>query len=266
MIKRVNDLKLNRVLIIPDKENIDESLKICREYHCGFEYNDFFLPAVLDDKALLRKTIDFYKRLDGRPDYCTSHGAFFDVTIFSEDARIREVSDYRVEQSLDIAQELGAQAVVFHTNYIPNFNLEGYRQSFVSRNVEYWLKKLERYPDLSIYMENMYDMDWTLLAKLAEELRSNRRFGVCMDYAHAHVFGDASDIDGWVKGLSSYVRHLHINDNDYKSDLHLALGEGRIDWRRFADYYETYFSDASVLIETRKLENIRRSLEFISCL
>lgn len=259
-------MNLNNILIIPDKAHIDESMRLCEAYHCGFEYNDFFLPAVLDDKAVLRETIDFYKNLGGRPKFCTSHGAFFDVTVFSEDAMIREVSDYRVEQSLSIAEELGVKAVIFHTNYIPNFNLESYRESFVLRNFEYWSAKLEKYPDLNIYMENMYDTDWTLLAELAKRLCFNERFGVCLDYAHAHVFGDVNNIDGWVKGLAPYVRHLHINDNDFKSDLHLPLGEGNIDWCRFFDYYQTYFPNASVLIETRKTENIRKSLEYISCL
>ncbi len=162
-------MKINNILIIPDKDNIDESMRLCETYHCGFEYNDFFLPAVLDDKAFLRDTIDFYKNLDGCPKFCTSHGAFFDITVFSEDAMIRKVSDYRVEQSLNIAEELGAKAVVFHTNYIPNFNLESYRAGFVARNFEYWSAKLDKHPDINIYMENMYDTDWTLLASLAKQ-------------------------------------------------------------------------------------------------
>ena len=261
---RVNKLKLDNILIIPDKDNIEQSMWLADEYHCGFEYNDFFLPNMLDDKKKLRETIDFYKNLGGLPEYCTSHGAFLDITVFSDDARIREVSDYRVEQSLSIAEELGAKAVIFHTNFVPNFNLESYKQSFVERNFYYWSEKLEKYPDMNIYMENMFDTDWTILAALADRLKKNEHFGVCFDYAHAHVFGEADDIEGWVKGLAPYVRHMHINDNDFNADLHLALGEGKIDWLRFRDYCEKYFSDASILIETRKIDSIRKSLEYIS--
>lgn len=259
-------MKLDNFLIIPDKDNIEESIKLADDFKCGFEYNDFMIPSLLDDKELLRKTIGFYKSLSGLPRYCTSHGAFLDVTVFSDDAKILEASDYRVEQSLSIAEELGAKAVIFHTNYIPNFNLESYRQGFVDRNYEYWSRKLEKYSSLRIYMENMFDTDWTLLARLAERFMSQERFGVCFDYAHAHVFGDVEDIDGWVNGLAPYVRHLHINDNDLKADLHLALGDGQINWERFCSYRESVFKDATVLIETRKLENIKKSLEYISFL
>ena len=259
-------MKIDNILIIPDKENIEESLRLADEYNCGFEYNDFFLPAVLDDKERLRKTIDFYKGLDGLPRYCTSHGAFLDVTVFSDDARIKEVSDYRVEQSLCIAEELGARAVIFHTNYVPNFKLESYQKSFVERNVEYWTSKLEKHPNINIYMENMFDTDCTLLAHLAERMKDTERFGVCFDYAHAHAFGEPNEIEDWVKNLAPYVRHMHINDNDFISDLHLAVGDGRIDWKDFCRYYETYFPKASVLIETKGMEKIRKSLEYISFL
>ena len=259
-------MKINNILIIPDKNNIEESLRLAEEYHCGFEYNDFFAPALLEDKARLRETVKFYKNLGNLPEYCTSHGAFLDVTVFSDDARIREASDYRVEQSLSIAEQLGAKAVVFHTNYIPTFNLESYRQNWVERNFEYWSEKLAQHPDLNIYMENMFDADHILLAALADRFKDVDNFGICFDYAHANAFGDETRINDWVTGVAPYVKHLHINDNDLKADLHLALGEGSIDWKLFRRYYEAYFSDASVLIEMRGTEKIRKSLEFINSL
>ena len=259
-------MKINNILIIPDKDNIEESLHLADAYHCGFEYNDFFLPALLDDKAAMRETVQFYKNLGKLPEYCTSHGAFLDITIFSDDARIREASDYRVEQSLSIARELGAKGVVFHTNYLPTFNLESYRQNWVERNFEYWSEKLSKYSDLNIYMENMFDADHILLVALADRLKDVDNFGICFDYAHAHVFGDETKINDWVTGVAPYVKHLHINDNDFKADLHLALGDGDIDWKLFRRYYEAYFTDSSVLIEMRGTEKIRKSLEFINSL
>ncbi len=42
-------------LIIPDKNNINESLALAKEYNVGFEYNDFFSPVMLDDKKALQE-------------------------------------------------------------------------------------------------------------------------------------------------------------------------------------------------------------------
>ena len=102
-----------------------------------------------------------------------------------------------------------------------------------------------------------------MLARLAQRLEDMKNFGVCFDYAHAVIFG--SDIDEWVKTLSPFVRHMHINDNDLKNDLHLAAGDGKIDWNHFKTNFDSYLSSAqTVLIETSLLENQRRSAEFLS--
>ena len=40
---------MKSVSIIPKRDNIEESLRLSNEYGANFEYNDFFLPFVLDD-------------------------------------------------------------------------------------------------------------------------------------------------------------------------------------------------------------------------
>lgn len=259
-------MKVKQLLLIPDPKDIQESLKLAGAYDCGFEYNDFFAPDKLDDERWIRDRILFYQGLGNRPDYCTLHGAFFDVTVFSDDAKIRQASDFRVEQSLQIAGALGVAGVVFHTNYMPNFLNESYRQAWVDKNAAYWTKKAADYPDLTIYMENMFDADYRLLAELGEKMKDIPNFGICFDYAHAHVFGDVNKIEDWVGALSPFVRHIHINDNDFVSDLHLAVGDGRIVWTDFKKHYEKYFSEASVLIEVAGTDKIEKSLEYLQCL
>lgn len=257
-------MKIKRLLIIPNAAQVDEYLELAEKHGLGFEYNDFFLPQVLDDKGVLDDRKKFYGSLDRLPDYCTMHGAFLDVTVFSDDRLIREASDYRVEQSLAIAEEMGVKGVVFHTNYIANFRTESYRAQFVKRNAEYWGCKADEHKNLNIYIENMFDDTPELLSLLAAELSDKENVGVCFDYAHAHVFGNPDDIEKWVKSLAPYIRHVHINDNDFYQDLHLAVGDGRIDWKRFKYFYENYFPEATVLIEMSGMDKIKKSLDFLS--
>lgn len=131
------------------------------------------------------------------------------------------------------------------------------------KNAEYWAGKAAAYPHLNIYMENMFDTDFRLLAELGEQLQSVSNFGICFDYAHAHAFGEVWQIEEWVRALAPFIRHIHINDNDFMSDSHLALGDGKIDWNKFKKYYEEYFSKASVLIEVTGSEKIKSSLEYL---
>lgn len=136
----------------------------------------------------------------------------------------------------------------------------------MKKNAVYWSEKLLKYPDIQIYMENMFDDTPELLAGLAEELKGYKNFGACFDYAHAHVFGNPDEIGLWVQTLAPYVKHLHINDNDFGQDLHLSVGDGKIDWKMFKNYYENYFPEATVLIEVNGMEKIRKSLDFLESL
>lgn len=253
---------MSRFLIIPQLNNIDESLKLAEEYGFGFEYNDFFIPDVMDDPSLTDELISRYKAHE-LPDCCTMHGAFFDVLVFSDDRRIREISEMRIRTSLDIARKIGAGGVVFHTNHNPALTADFYIGHWLERNEKFWRTILAEYSDLDIYMENMFDNSPYMLAGLAERLKEIKNFGVCFDYAHAVIFG--SDIDEWVRVLAPYVRHMHINDNDLKNDLHLAAGDGKIDWNRFKINFDSYLTSAkTVLIETSLTENQRRSAVFLS--
>lgn len=251
---------MNRFLIIPDLADIESSLSIARQYGFGFEYNDFFIPDILDDSEKTEAIISGYKKYS-LPDCCTLHGAFFDVILFSSDRRIRETAELRIRQSLDIARKIGAKGVVFHTNHNPQLTSESYINGWQNSNKEFWSRILPEYSDIDIYMENMFDSSPDMLYKLACELSDFSNFGICLDYAHAEVFGGGAD--SWVEKLAPYVKHLHINDNDLKDDLHLAVGDGKIDWNRFVEHYNRHFTDCTVLIEVKGAEKQLRSAEFL---
>lgn len=251
---------MKKTLIIPDRSRLDASLELAKKYNLGFEYNDFFSPRVMDNPALTDEITAVYKSC-ALPDYCTNHGDFFDVLIFSDDERIRVVSEERIAQSIAISKEIGAKGVVFHTNHNPALRMPSYIKNWLDKNVSYWSKTLEANPDINIYIENMFDIEPSLLASLAAELRYYDNFGVCFDYAHAAI--SPTPLDNWVSALSPYVKHIHINDNDLRSDLHLALGDGRIDWKAFEIHRCNFMPDATVLIETTPIENQIASLKYL---
>ena len=125
-------------------------------------------------------------------------------------------------------------------------------------NAEYWSGLLEEYPDVSIYLENMFDTTPDILGELSGRLCRYPNYGVCLDYAHAAI--TKTNPAEWARELGKFVKHVHINDNDMVSDLHLAWGDGTIDREGFYKSYEQYLGDVSVLIETSSIEKINRSL------
>ena len=247
-----------KYLIIPDREHIADSLALAEEYGTGFEFNDFFNPEMLESPTETDRLIDFYLS-QPLPGFNTLHGAFFDITVFSYDRRIRQVSDLRIRQSLEIARRLGVKAVIFHSNINPQISSFAYTENWLRSNREYWSGILEEYGDVDIYIENMFDDSPIYLEKLSAELSGYSNYGVCFDYAHGELSGTSAN--EWAWSLSTYTKHMHINDNDLKDDLHLPIGDGKIDWERFRRIKEEYFINATVLIETPKVSGQRKSLE-----
>lgn len=249
---------MKRLLMIPQVSAIKESMEFAKQYHMGFEYNDFFHPQILDDMEKQEEIIQAYKKC-GQPAYATVHGAFFDVIPFSIDKRIREIAGLRIRQSITAAKKIGASAVVFHTNYNPFLNTEAYKKIWVQQNIDFWEQILTEEPQISIYLENMFDTDPELLEQVSEALCRYENYGVCLDYAHAAISPTPTEV--WAKHLGRFVKHIHLNDNDLCRDLHLAWGDGQIDRAVFYDIYEAYLKGATILLETGSLENIRRSVE-----
>ena len=229
---------------IPRLENMEQWETIAEQYDAVFEYNDFFMPQLLDTPEQLEKVIATYENLprDRRAD--TLHGVFFDIVIGSEDRRIAEVCEYRLRQSMSIAERLGCKAVIFHTNY----------------NVMMIRNLLRDYPGMQIYMENMFDVTPDLLLQLAERMAHEARFGVCLDIAHANL--SACPLEEWVEKMGPYLKHLHVNDNFGDEDSHFAIGEGNIDWN-ILNHPVILEKKPSILLEVRNAESFLRSVHYL---
>lgn len=247
------------LLFIPDKANLEESIQIIEKSHSAFEYNDFFLSQVLDDKKKQMEIINYYAKVRSDFSKDTMHGAFLDVTVHSSDKKIKEVSELRVRQSMEIAKEMGLRGVVFHTNRIGRFRDAAYLENWKQTNKEFFSTICDAYPNQQIFMENMFDEAPDVLRGLAEEMTDYTNFGVCLDYAHAVISDTNAEI--WMQELAPYIKHMHINDNDLKNDLHQAVGTGQIDWKKFSEEIAKYKIDTSVLVEVSGIEKQKKSLE-----
>lgn len=251
---------MKNLLIVSLDNNLIGYKRLADEHNLGFEINDFYSPDVLSNDTETRRIIDNYKNI-GLPEYFTMHGAFYDVTVFSNDKDIAEISKKRVIRSMEIAKELGARVVVFHTNINPFLNTDTYMGGAIERTCEFYSELLDDYKDINIYLENMFDDNPQFLKAVSQKLSVHNNYGVCFDYAHASI--SRTPIAVWISELSDYIKHLHINDNDLRNDLHMTIGHGRINWIEFKYYYKKYFSDCTVLVEMNDVDSQRESVKFI---
>lgn len=252
---------MGKLYCIPNIPELDKYLGFSEKYDAGFEYNEFFITELLDDSFSLNRVMKEYMSVKRDRSRDTMHGAFLDICVNSADSKIFEVSDYRVRQCMDIAEKMGLKAVIFHTNYIVNFRLQSYIDSWTSRNEEYWRQILKDYSGQCIYIENMFDDKPYMLAELAKRMADEPRFGVCLDVAHAFISG--SPVSLWYNILKPYVRHLHVNDNDGNEDLHNPAGTGSLDWKEFNNWCQQSGSQPSILIEVRNFMDLKTSAEYM---
>lgn len=247
--------------MIPDAGNIKECETFAREHGLCYEYNDFFWPRLLDDPEALEERIAFYEERDRDFSKDTMHGAFFDVTVFSVDAKIREVSLSRMRQSLKIAERLGLRGVVFHGNYLPFLRSESYDGGWLHYTEEAIRMLAKEFPGTEIFMENMFDDTPEMLEKLAERLGDVKNFGICLDYSHAQLISKEGQV--WFERLGKYIRHIHVNDHRFAGDVHMAPGTGMTDWEEFFQWKKQYAPEATVLCEVTGMEKTKEGILFL---
>ena len=247
-----------RYYVIPNINEIDKYLDLAKKYNLGFEYNEFYNPLLLDNKAKLDETINQYKILGRTND--TLHGVFYDICLDSVDPKIKDVSYLRVKSSMEIAKKLNCKGVIFHTNYITWMKTKEYRNNWVNVHKEIFLKLIKEYPNIDIYVENMFDLNPYLLGELMLSI-NNKRIGVCLDIAHASI----SDVElkEWFRVLGNYIKHIHINDNDRIVDSHQELGLGNLDFEEAFKYINKLPDDTTILIEISDYEKTVNSINFL---
>ncbi|MGC9356777.1 MAG: TIM barrel protein, partial [Anaerolineae bacterium] len=181
-------------------------MRIAYEYDCGLEIQIFSNPRILDDdwRSLLHKYRAMLKGFGG-PLAC--HGAFYDLSPASMDARVVALTRDRYLLNLDIAAELEASPVVFHTNFFPMIRTEIYRRQWIASQAEFWSEMGQEAAKrgIEIAIENMWDPDPYVLRDLLEKI-AVPNVACCMDVSHVYLYGDdkGQEIRNWLTVLEPY--------------------------------------------------------------
>ena len=79
--------------------------------------------------------------------------------------------------------------------------------------------------------------------------------GMTFDFGHANTVGKVPEFLKVVK----HADHIHIHDNSGKSDEHLALGDGTINWRAAGKAITARYNGV-IVIEGRSIPEAKKSL------
>ncbi len=190
----------------------------------------------------------------------TIHAPFMDLTPGGVDAKFKKATIERLEQTLEVAAIVRPLMIIVHP---------GYNKWFYDGDVKLWLEnslttwkpivaKAEKIRS-TIAIENIFEEEPSSLKQLLSAIESPY-FNFCFDTGHFHLFSKVSMKD-WFEVLSNNIKAVHLHDNFKKSDDHLPIGDGEIDFDLFFQLIKHYGVDSLFTIEPHKIELLDRSLK-----
>ena len=189
----------------------------------------------------------------------TVHAPFGGINIVVQDRVILRATLRRLKESITNAAALGCRLWVFHPGLRTGIS------SFYPG--EDWVRNLECV-DLLVHsaedhgikagLENIME---PFVLKTVEDFKrfyseSGLGVGFVLDVGHANVVGE---LNGFLRAFPSRLVHVHAHDNLGRSDQHLGVGYGNIDWRDFAEVMKKNCFDGIVMVEA--VEHIEESVQ-----
>ncbi|MDD1669521.1 MAG: sugar phosphate isomerase/epimerase [Methanomicrobiales archaeon] len=174
------------------------------------------------------------------------------VNIASLREPIRRASVEVISQCFAVAAEVDAPVVV-HPGY---FAWKGEREAALARFRRSLgdLKQAAGELSVAFYIENMPAWDYFFL-RFPDEIPLLDGQGFALDVGHANL-------NGCLPGfLGERLAHVHLHDNDGKTDSHDPVGTGAIDFRPVLRAVER--DGASAIIEVSTLDGVLRSKEIL---
>ena len=190
------------------------------------------------------------------------HAPFTDVNIASLNEKARLSSIAQIKESLDLANKIGAEAVVIHPGTIAFLSNKYFRDE-VYQIANSSIEEIGNYAyDLGVMatIENMptfNEMIYTNINDLNDLMMSLDMF-MTLDIGHANHSGYAPD-----EMIFDSIKHVHIHDNFGDDDSHLALGEGTIELKHIVDTLEGKNYSGIYIIEVNDTDSVKKSYDYM---
>lgn len=251
-----------KFLVPLSRDKRGERLAFASSHNLGVEITAFMGGDALNDPAARAALeVEFEHELAGFEGVESYHGAFVDLALHSPDKSVAAISRARMERDVLTALRLGCEKIVFHLGCNPLVPDEAVIHQLVDAHVDFWGYILEAYPGITICLENNWEPDWYLFAKIFARV-PHARLGMCLDVAHVHVFSHF-ETQAWIERMASRIYHLHLTDNFGDRDAHLPLGAGNIDWSAIFKSFQSLKHAKTATLEMNDQAALERSFNRI---
>ena len=208
--------------------NVFDSVALAKELKTGIEISrlpeNLSLSKQFDDiKKTLRRAVENFDGIK------TMHGLFCDLNVVSTDEEIREVSIKRYFQSLEIANEIGASVLLFHTNKKSSKHL-GSQKKFKIKIQDFWCHFIEEVEktNLTVVLENVHEDSPEFIFDILQKVNSPK-LKASIDVGHINVYSEI-DVENWILKMKDSLIHMHFHNNFGNDDEHNCLTRGTLDF------------------------------------
>jgi len=190
----------------------------------------------------------------------TLHAPFYDFNPGSPKRRLRKSSHKIADQSLQLAEKLGAKRIVFHPG-LPSGSDTHVQQLWLKNSLEFWPEYLERAAKFNciLCIENIYEGAPELFIELLSTINSPH-MGHVFDIGHWNIFSTRKLID-WLDITAPYLKHLHLHDNHGEHDEHLAVGQGYVPFSVLFTWLKGRKDLPTMTLENHSLPEVEISLK-----
>ena len=190
------------------------------------------------------------------------HAPFMDVNIASLQDQSRLNSIDQIKSSIDLANEINAEAVVVHPGLI-SFLANKYFKKEVYEFANQSIKEIGDYAkNLGVMatIENMPNFESMIYQNIVDlnQLLVENEMHMTLDIGHANHVGYAPD-----EMIFDSIKHVHVHDNLGDDDSHLPLGEGSIDLKYIINTLESKNYDGIYILEVNDYDSIKKSYEYM---
>ncbi len=244
-----------------DYHNIYGAVQTANELGIGLEISRFGRLKELEDN--FDETLRIYKdAISGLENGLTLHGFFSNLCIPSNDPLIYEASVKRYYQSFEIAAELGAKTVVFHTCFNNLLMQQQYRDNFFMRSLEFFKEFIPHFEHEGIVatIENVHEKDNELIRNIIAAINSPN-LKATIDIGHCNIHSNIP-VSEWIKDYGIMLHHMHFHNNFGNEDAHSSLKKGSLEIRPILETLKAMELYPQITFEIFNREDLYESVEY----
>ena len=228
----------------------DGAAELACEYGLGLEIAEFCTAFNMDRE--FEKWDSRVRREASGVDRLFFHAPFNELCPAAVDPLITDVAKMRYRQAYILMRSYGINTMIVHSGYLPLLYSVDW---FITNSIEFWQEFLYAKPnELKLYIENVFEKTPELLNEIVSGV-NDERFRLCYDIGHAAVFGEGVTVTEWAEQAAPFLAHVHLHNNDGRSDTHNAPGDGISDIAAVIRKISEAASEATFTIESVDVES-----------